>query len=305
MTELYPIHRDEATPAPATIDLVASGDQAAARARHAIEACGFAVGSVHDVGEAGVDRFGEHPVWIELDRDQGQVLDHWLMAFDAHSDHARLPALVSIDPMLLDPVSAIIGPHIELIVQPDMATRASALALLTAREAGGGGVADARGSDPEALRRLSEEVQRIASTLSKMSGGGLADDRPAVARGAGEPGVEHGELSVETVRSVIRARRLREDYFDGELFHDPAWDMMLDLLAAEIQQIRVPVSSLCMAAAVPATTALRWIKTMTDKQLFVRRADPHDGRRVFVELSGDASRAMRGYFAKLGPKFAI
>nr|WP_280638933.1 MarR family winged helix-turn-helix transcriptional regulator [Sphingomicrobium aestuariivivum] len=60
-----------------------------------------------------------------------------------------------------------------------------------------------------------------------------------------------------------------------------------------------------MAAAVPATTALRWIKTLTDKKLFVRRADPHDGRRVFVELSPDASRAMRGYFHKLGPKFAI
>jgi predicted transcriptional regulator len=63
------------------------------------------------------------------------------------------------------------------------------------------------------------------------------------------------------------------------LFADPAWDMLLDLLQAEIAQHRVPVSSLCIAAAVPATTALRWIKTMTDVGLFKRRADPHDGRR--------------------------
>ena len=55
-----------------------------------------------------------------------------------------------------------------------------------------------------------------------------------------------------------------------------------------------------LAAAVPATTALRWIKSMTDAGLFVRRADPHDGRRVFVELSPGASAAMRGYFAELG-----
>ena len=61
--------------------------------------------------------------------------------------------------------------------------------------------------------------------------------------------------------------------------------MLLDLLQAEIAQHRVPVSSLCIAAAVPATTALRWIKTMTDGGLFMRRADPHDGRRVFVELA--------------------
>ena len=104
---------------------------------------------------------------------------------------------------------------------------------------------------------------------------------------------------------MIRARRLRGEYFDESLFHDPAWDMMLDLLAAEIEQIRVPVSSLCMAAAVPATTALRWIKTLTEKELFVRRADPHDGRRVFVELSAEASSALRGYFCKLGSQVAV
>jgi DNA-binding MarR family transcriptional regulator len=102
------------------------------------------------------------------------------------------------------------------------------------------------------------------------------------------------------VRSVIRARRLRSRFFEEELFADPAWDMLLDLLQAEIAQLRVPVSSLCIAAAVPATTALRWLKTMTDKGIFLRRADPHDGRRVFVELSPSASEGMRRYFAEVG-----
>lgn len=109
------------------------------------------------------------------------------------------------------------------------------------------------------------------------------------------------QVSGEVVRQVIRARRLRSRFFDEELFADPAWDMLLDLLQAEIAQLRVPVSSLCIAAAVPATTALRWLKTMTDKGIFVRRADPHDGRRVFVELAPDASAAMRRYFAEVGP----
>jgi DNA-binding MarR family transcriptional regulator len=39
---------------------------------------------------------------------------------------------------------------------------------------------------------------------------------------------------------------------------------------------------------------------MTDVGLFRRRADPHDGRRVFVELSPSASDAMRRYFAEIG-----
>jgi hypothetical protein len=80
-------------------------------------------------------------------------------------------------------------------------------------------------------------------------------------------------LSADTVRSVLRARRLRARFFSEEMFADPAWDMLLDLLQAEIAQLRVPVSSLCIAAAVPATTALRWLKTMVSKGLFVRRVE--------------------------------
>jgi DNA-binding MarR family transcriptional regulator len=76
--------------------------------------------------------------------------------------------------------------------------------------------------------------------------------------------------------------------------------MLLDLLQAEIAQLRVPVSSLCIAAAVPATTALRWLKTMVSQGVFIRRSDPHDGRRVFVELAPEASRAMRRYFGEIG-----
>jgi DNA-binding MarR family transcriptional regulator len=76
--------------------------------------------------------------------------------------------------------------------------------------------------------------------------------------------------------------------------------MLLDLLQAEIFQLRVPVSSLCIAAAVPATTALRWLKTLVDQGIFVRRADPHDGRRVFVELAPATSAALRRYFAEVG-----
>jgi hypothetical protein len=107
-------------------------------------------------------------------------------------------------------------------------------------------------------------------------------------------------LSADTVRAVIRARRLRARYFPEELFADPAWDMLLDLLQAEIAQLRVPVSSLCIAAAVPATTALRWLKTLVSQGIFMRRADPHDGRRVFVELAPEASQALRRYFGEVG-----
>jgi DNA-binding MarR family transcriptional regulator len=55
------------------------------------------------------------------------------------------------------------------------------------------------------------------------------------------------------------------------------------------------VSSLCIAAAVPATTALRWIKTLTDMGLLVRSADPQDGRRVYIELAPGAAARLEAY----------
>ncbi len=98
------------------------------------------------------------------------------------------------------------------------------------------------------------------------------------------------------VRNLIRARRMRDNHFAGALFADPGWDMLLDLFAAELEHRRVSVSSLCIAAAVPGTTALRWIANMVDLGLFERQADPLDRRRAYIVLSRRARDAMTGYF---------
>jgi DNA-binding MarR family transcriptional regulator len=182
-----------------------------------------------------------------------------------------------------------------LIIAADEPERASALAVALARREHRFGDA-ATDRNAERLRQLSDEVSRIASTLARLSAGPGATARP-VEKG---PVRDIPEVSAESVRAVIRARRLRNRYFSEELFADPAWDMLLDLLQAEISHLRVPVSSLCIAAAVPATTALRWLKTLVQQGIFVRRADPHDGRRVFVELAPDTSNALRRYFAEVG-----
>lgn len=102
------------------------------------------------------------------------------------------------------------------------------------------------------------------------------------------------------VRGLIRQRRQREHHFPADMFADPAWDMMLDLYAAHYEGGHdVSVSSLCIASAVPATTALRWIKMMTDAGFFVRDADPHDGRRIFIRLSESARSELDSYFDDL------
>ncbi len=142
------------------------------------------------------------------------------------------------------------------------------------------------------LQQLSDDVRRIAVALDRISSEEMRNgDAPA--RGA--DGREARVIDAGTVRAIIRARRLREQFFGPDLFADPAWDILLDLFAARLEKQRVAVSSLCIAAAVPATTALRWIKTLTDIGLLVRAADPQDGRRVYIELAPQAADGLEAY----------
>ncbi|HET7282984.1 MAG TPA: hypothetical protein VFI67_11780 [Sphingomicrobium sp.] len=281
--------------------IAATSDAAISRAHRTIEAASLRVGAAIPLDQA-INRIAIQPraaaIWIEIDRDCGDELDDLLdLVVEGVGDH-RYPAVVSTTADVLDAVVARVDDSaVELVVNGGEADRVAALSIafeshrLTARA-----FDVASDQNAERLRMLSEEVSRIASTLARLSAG------PAAPRAKAEPtpAAELPPLSVETVRNVIRARRLRARYFPEDLFADPAWDMLLDLLQAEIAQLRVPVSSLCIAAAVPATTALRWLKALVSQQLFIRRADPHDGRRVFVELAPEASHALRCYFAEVG-----
>lgn len=151
----------------------------------------------------------------------------------------------------------------------------------------------------ERLRQLSEEVSRIAADLSRLSLG-----TQQTSEEAGDQNGNGPALSPDAVKHMLKARRLRDCYFDAELFADRAWDILLELLHAEICQKRVTVSSLCIAASIPSTTALRWIAAMTDQGLLRRKPDPLDRRRMFVELTAKASDAMRRYFAHLEGQLA-
>ncbi len=103
--------------------------------------------------------------------------------------------------------------------------------------------------------------------------------------------------TARSIRTLIRHRRDRMRFFPPELFADPAWDILLDLAAARLEGSSVPISSLCIAANVPTTTALRWIATMVDIGLLARRADPLDRRRIYVDLTAAGWDRMTDYFA--------
>ena len=288
--------------------VAASSPAGFARARPAIEAAGMRVADTVLMAdaEARIDRqAAASALWVEIDQDGGATLDALLARVNRDVGDGRYSAVVATSANLLDPVLARLDQAgIEMLVDAGEAERVAALAVALNHPFRHQRVADV-GSDHNTirLRQLSEEVSRIASTLARLSSAPPLSHVPRPA--PTEPIEDPPAVSVEQVRNVIRARRLRSRFFAEDLFADPAWDMLLDLLQAEIAQLRVPVSSLCIAASVPATTALRWLRSMVDRQMFVRRADPHDGRRVFVELAPDTSRALRSYFAELGPLASV
>ncbi len=160
-----------------------------------------------------------------------------------------------------------------------------------------------------ALHRISDELAGFARTLARIAeqdetdGSGVAY-KPVSFRPAPEGAFQDfstkaatgkQNISANMIREMISLRRLRDSYFQKDLFADPAWDILLDLMASQLEGRRVSVSSLCIAAAVPATTALRWITAMTESGMLVRRHDPDDARRVFIGLSGEAEAMLRQY----------
>ena len=286
--------------------VAASSDRAMRRARLILCESGFRIAAEMPI-EGAAERLRHQAalssLWIEVDEDGGAELDELLALAGSECRDGRYSAIVATSAPMLDAVIAALGESpVEVLVDAGDAERVAALAVAASHVLRPMRLSDvAADRSAEQLRQLSEEVNRIATMLARLSAGPGPSPRAAVQAEEGDV----PPVSIETVRRVIRARRLRSRFFPEDLFADPAWDMLLDLLQAELSHLRVPVSSLCIAAAVPATTALRWLKTMVADGLFVRRSDPHDGRRVFVELAPETRHALNLYFAEVERAAAI
>lgn len=147
-----------------------------------------------------------------------------------------------------------------------------------------------------ALRELAQ-LQAQAARLAAIIEAG--DDDAGTSSSANQP------CSDAHIRGILRARHERNSIFPGELFSDPAWDMLLELYAAELGQVRVSVTSLCIASNAPTSTALRWISALERQKLIERRPDPLDGRRFFLSLTRETIALFERYFASLANRAVI
>jgi hypothetical protein len=287
------------------------GDALAAgfRVTHAAEIASLLEGEARPLGDV---------VLLDCPAVDGGVLAA-LARLDLRAAHAGVQLVVSTSVAALDDVFACMDQSSpQILVDPSRAERVLALGRVLARVPQRR-LRDLAETDRLMLLRLTEQVSQIAERLDRLSPT-LPSRDPDLDAGDGAHRLEavrrsfHGEDASgrlirrtrpplpdpRLVRRIQRQRQLRARFFDGDLFADPAWDILLDLTAARAEHKRVSVTSLCIASGVPPTTALRWIGQMREAGLLQRNEDDTDRRRAFIVLTDRAADAMARYFAEVG-----
>lgn len=242
-----------------------------------------------------------------------------LMRLDERAANCGARLIVSTSIEALDDVFACLDRSApQILVDPTRGQRVIALgSVLTTIP--GMRVREISDDDRMTMLRLTEQVAQLAERLERIDARGLAADGGAFRFESPHPGFRgaspDGSQALirkpkpplpdpRLVRRIIRQRQMRGQFFDADLFADPAWDILLDLTAARAEHARVSVTSLCIASGVPPTTALRWISQMVGAGLLERVEDETDRRRAFIALSDKAAEAMARYFHELGQETA-
>ena len=257
----------------AAVHIFADTEAALARACRTAEAAGCRIAAQYRIGVAATEPACTPGAALLVELEEEDAVQTALPLLDRAMRDAREGArrsVISTSAGLLDLVTSRAW-HCDILhlCEADEDERTAAIAWACARPS-------ARLHDTRRERGL-PIVQPVSDTIAAPS-----DPRADAAR----------------IRRMIRARRLRTHFFRADLFADPAWDMLLDLMAARLERKKVAVSSLCIAAAVPPTTALRWLGVLTEQGLVVRIADPEDGRRIHVELSEPTVQALGAWLGQ-------
>lgn len=141
------------------------------------------------------------------------------------------------------------------------------------------------------MSTLSTELQRLAQLIDEPGAPPaipLAKEQPEPAVVAPLSSVEREAISslqmTSYIRDLLRREMKRRAIGGGELFGDPTWAMLLDLLLAKIEGRRVSVSSACIASGAPMSTALRLVRRLVDEGVLCRLPDEQDRRRHFLAI---------------------
>ncbi len=151
-------------------------------------------------------------------------------------------------------------------------------------------------SDESVVALIKDLTAKLSAVAEEFSGRAeRVDDRVPDQQG------ERGRSSsLDMAQTLIDQRRMRRRFLPDDLFHEPAWDMLLALYLAWHANKVMNVKTLVSAADAPVTTSQRWIDHLAKLGLVTRVVDPTDRRRIEVTLSHTGLEAIDGYLKAIG-----
>jgi DNA-binding response OmpR family regulator len=196
--------------------------------------------------------------------------------------------LTTADPTVELAIEALRASAVDLLIKPfAMAALDAPLALIRDMRA----KAARTESVDDKLSTLTGEIRLLGSLLQNQAGHAAAPvDVPTSMR---------TNPDAALLRKLIRAESTRAMAIGGKALGDPAWNILLDLILASLEDRKVAVSSACIVAGVATTTALRLITRMVDDGVLMRVPDESDGRRHFLAIEPTVERALKSYIADL------
>jgi DNA-binding response OmpR family regulator len=196
--------------------------------------------------------------------------------------------LTTADPTVELAIEALRASAVDLLIKPfAMAALDVPLALIREMRA----KAARTESVDDKLSTLTGEIRLLGSLLQNQASHAAAPvDVPASMR---------TNPDAALLRKLIRAESTRAMAIGGKALGDPAWNILLDLILASLEDRKVAVSSACIVAGVATTTALRLITRMVDDGVLIRVPDESDGRRHFLAIEPTVERALKSYIADL------
>lgn len=143
------------------------------------------------------------------------------------------------------------------------------------------------------IETLNDIVRKIGDLLTSV-GGQEDPGHQSLAEAAPRPHLMPDSGLAVFAHKMYLARRDRETMAPSPgLFHDPAWDILLDVFIAHAQDKFISVTDASLAGQVPVTTALRWVWALEKSGLLERQPDKNDKRRSFVILTSSGLTYMR------------
>lgn len=150
-----------------------------------------------------------------------------------------------------------------------------------------------RQTGPGGLDSYSERLRALADELQRERGA------PSV----GAQGEGHTQpVSLDGLAdALIQQRKTRKRFLPGSLFHEPAWEILLNLYVAHRRGAPLNVKHLVSLVDAPVTTSQRWIDQLVHMKLLNRVVDVQDRRRLEISLAPTAVQAMEQYLRSLAP----